>query len=385
MSSIERAETLLRLLDLDDAFRASRPNGYAYARIVDVEHAADMPPDTLVLAIDPLARLERADPESPRRRQDRQQPFRRNTRQTGSIQSGSDRPGQPLVRAESGPYLPTHRISGSLHRPGAGKGGIVGMSGSSPGTRQTTKGALGPPLHPAGEGRHGQVGQAPFSFAPRRRSAPAPTVGWSSNPAQILGQRFAPQEVRRSPSLHDRAGSPLEPHRHRLRSTPTGCRTRSCRDRWIWRISAAAASLSRPTVQRSGRIRQQTSMAKATTARTQGTGPRPGHRPLDLASTATRSITSSRDLALPSLALLKSRARPSGAPGGRPARCGRYLRPSSSLAPRAHDEGHTTTRAPTHMPANRARRRIVARPAPLRTSLRPRLHASRALLRRVTP
>jgi hypothetical protein len=208
MSSIERAETLLRLLDLDDAFRASRPNGYAYARIVDVEHAADMPPDTLVLAIDPLARLERAYPESPRRRQDRQQPFRRNTRQTGSIQSGSDRPGQPLVRAESGPYLPTHRISGSLHRPGAGKGGIVGMSGSSPGTRQTTKGALGPPLHPAGEGRHGQVGQAPFSFAPRRRSAPAPTVGWSSNPAQILGQRFAPQEVRRSPSLHDRAGSP---------------------------------------------------------------------------------------------------------------------------------------------------------------------------------
>ena len=65
MSSIERAEALLRLLDLDDAFRASRPNGYAYARVVDVEHAADMPPDTLVLAIDPLARFEGAYPESP--------------------------------------------------------------------------------------------------------------------------------------------------------------------------------------------------------------------------------------------------------------------------------------------------------------------------------
>ena len=65
MSSIERAEALLRLLDLDDAFRASRPNGYAYARIVDVEHAPDMPPDRLVLAIDPLSRLEQAYPESP--------------------------------------------------------------------------------------------------------------------------------------------------------------------------------------------------------------------------------------------------------------------------------------------------------------------------------
>jgi len=33
-SSIERAEALLRLLDLDDAFRASRPDGHAY----DCEH-----------------------------------------------------------------------------------------------------------------------------------------------------------------------------------------------------------------------------------------------------------------------------------------------------------------------------------------------------------
>lgn len=65
MSSIERAEALLRLLDLDDAFRASRPNGYAYARVVDVEHAAEMPPITLVLAIDPLARLEQTYPDSP--------------------------------------------------------------------------------------------------------------------------------------------------------------------------------------------------------------------------------------------------------------------------------------------------------------------------------
>jgi hypothetical protein len=65
MSSIERAEALLRLLDLDDAFRASRPNGYAYVRVVAVEHAADLPPDTLVFAIDPLARLEAAYPDSP--------------------------------------------------------------------------------------------------------------------------------------------------------------------------------------------------------------------------------------------------------------------------------------------------------------------------------
>lgn len=64
MSSIERAETLLRMLDLDDAFRASRPNGDAYAHVVDVERATDMPPDTLVLAIDPLARREAAYPDS---------------------------------------------------------------------------------------------------------------------------------------------------------------------------------------------------------------------------------------------------------------------------------------------------------------------------------
>jgi hypothetical protein len=65
MSSIERAEVLVRLLDLDDAFRASRPIGYAYARLVDVEHPVGMPPDTLVLAIDPLARLEREFPDAP--------------------------------------------------------------------------------------------------------------------------------------------------------------------------------------------------------------------------------------------------------------------------------------------------------------------------------
>jgi hypothetical protein len=65
MSSIQRAEALVRLLDLDDTFRASRPNGYAYARVVDVEHAADISPDALVLAIDPLARLEQAYPDSP--------------------------------------------------------------------------------------------------------------------------------------------------------------------------------------------------------------------------------------------------------------------------------------------------------------------------------
>ena len=65
MSSIERAEALVRLLDLDDAFRASRPIGYAYARVVDIEYSVGMPPDALVLAIDPLARLEREYPDSP--------------------------------------------------------------------------------------------------------------------------------------------------------------------------------------------------------------------------------------------------------------------------------------------------------------------------------
>jgi hypothetical protein len=58
LSSTERAETLLRLLDLDDAFRASQPIGYAYARVVDIEHPDDLEPDALVEALDPCARLE---------------------------------------------------------------------------------------------------------------------------------------------------------------------------------------------------------------------------------------------------------------------------------------------------------------------------------------
>jgi hypothetical protein len=63
MSSSERADALLRELELDDTFRASRPSGYAYVRVVDIEHPTDLSPDWLVHAIDPSARLERAYPD----------------------------------------------------------------------------------------------------------------------------------------------------------------------------------------------------------------------------------------------------------------------------------------------------------------------------------
>jgi hypothetical protein len=65
MSSIERAQVLVRLLDLDDAFRASRPIGYAYARVVDVEHVLGALPDAIVWALDPLASLEGNYPDAP--------------------------------------------------------------------------------------------------------------------------------------------------------------------------------------------------------------------------------------------------------------------------------------------------------------------------------
>lgn len=65
MSSSERAETLLRTLDLDDTFRATRPLGYEYVRVVDIEHSSDACPDRLVHAIDPLARLEWVYPDIP--------------------------------------------------------------------------------------------------------------------------------------------------------------------------------------------------------------------------------------------------------------------------------------------------------------------------------
>ena len=65
MSSSERAETLLRTLDLDDTFRAYRPIGYAYVRVVDIEHSTDTSPDQIVHAVDPLAQLERDYPDVP--------------------------------------------------------------------------------------------------------------------------------------------------------------------------------------------------------------------------------------------------------------------------------------------------------------------------------
>jgi hypothetical protein len=65
MSTIERAETLLRTLDPDDAFRASRPLGFAYLRVVDIEHPCTACPDHLVRDVDPLARLECVYPDSP--------------------------------------------------------------------------------------------------------------------------------------------------------------------------------------------------------------------------------------------------------------------------------------------------------------------------------
>jgi hypothetical protein len=58
MSTIDLAEALLRFLDTDDSFVATRPIGYAYARTVDIKHPADPLPDRIVEGIDPLARLE---------------------------------------------------------------------------------------------------------------------------------------------------------------------------------------------------------------------------------------------------------------------------------------------------------------------------------------
>jgi hypothetical protein len=76
---------------------------------------------------------------------------------------------------------------------------------------------------------------------------------------------------------------------------------------------------------------------------------------------------------------LVSRARPSGARGGRLARCGRYLRPPSSLAPSAHGKVRTRQERPSVPPAHASPGRRPGRgPAPLRTSLRPPLRASRA-------
>jgi hypothetical protein len=65
MSSSKLAETLLRTLDPDDTFRASRPIGHADVQVVDIEHPADACPDRLVHAIDPLARLEYTYPDIP--------------------------------------------------------------------------------------------------------------------------------------------------------------------------------------------------------------------------------------------------------------------------------------------------------------------------------
>lgn len=65
MSSSERAVTLMRELGLDDTFRGSRPIGYAYVRVVDIEHPPDASPDRLVHGVDPLARLESVHPDVP--------------------------------------------------------------------------------------------------------------------------------------------------------------------------------------------------------------------------------------------------------------------------------------------------------------------------------
>jgi hypothetical protein len=59
------AQALVRLLYIDDTFFATRPFGYANARVVDVEHPAGMLPDTLVIALDPLARIEGVYPDAP--------------------------------------------------------------------------------------------------------------------------------------------------------------------------------------------------------------------------------------------------------------------------------------------------------------------------------
>ncbi len=58
MSTIDRAETLVRFLDTDTSFVATRPIGYAYARTVDIKHPPDQLPDRIVQDLDPFARLE---------------------------------------------------------------------------------------------------------------------------------------------------------------------------------------------------------------------------------------------------------------------------------------------------------------------------------------
>ena len=64
MSSTEQAEKLIWLLDvlralhLDGGLRGWRPVGYAYARIVEIDHPSDMLPNRIVSKLDPLARQE---------------------------------------------------------------------------------------------------------------------------------------------------------------------------------------------------------------------------------------------------------------------------------------------------------------------------------------
>ena len=90
-------------------------------------------------------------------------------------------------------------------------------------------------------------------------------------------------------------------------------------------------------------------------------------------SSISRHSTARRRSPLPGLRNL-ALSDVKGAPGGRPARCGRYLRPPSSLAPPANEPSAPQLSAP-RTPDRRVRRRAVARPAPFRTSLRLALHA----------
>ena len=56
MSSVRRAEAVLRRLEVEPGFVPSRLLGYAYLRIVRVDHPDELNPDDVVGDIDAMAR-----------------------------------------------------------------------------------------------------------------------------------------------------------------------------------------------------------------------------------------------------------------------------------------------------------------------------------------
>jgi hypothetical protein len=56
MSSVRRAEAALRRLEAEPGLVPSRPLGYAYLRVVRVDHPDELNPDAVVSEIDVMAR-----------------------------------------------------------------------------------------------------------------------------------------------------------------------------------------------------------------------------------------------------------------------------------------------------------------------------------------